>query len=268
MEYKIPDPKLMIFVIHNNEDRVNNLLVQLKKLKLGEIHESLINEKVQINRILLFSRMVLKVTVEYRYANYLKKPSKPFKSFYTAFLNDFLPLMSLKKFYNYRKNIIIEHQISRKHIYSIEAFLKTKNKFLLILESDSILVNSKSLKKNLIIATEIMKSSTPAFTLLSKGFSRYKLGINYLHLPEDNFVQHEIASTNMLSAYLLNRVGAKQLLSNTKNYSSSIPLLPIDWHVNRILCDIALKGIEFDVYSLQSGDITHGSFEGYYKSWR
>lgn len=268
MNYKLPDPNFMIFVIHNNEDRVKNLLVQLKKLKLGEIHESLINEKIQINRILLFSRLVLKVTVEYRYANYLKKPSKLFKSFYTAFLNDFLPIMSLKKFYNYRRNIIIEHQISRKHIYSIEAFLKTKNRFLLILESDSILVNSKSLKKDLIIATEIMKSSTPAFTLLSKGFSGHKLGINYLHLPENNFVKHEIASTNMLSAYLLNRVGAEQLLSNTKKYYSHIPLLPFDWHVNKILCDIALRGINFDVYSLQSGNIRHGSFEGYYKSWR
>lgn len=261
-------PKISIFVIHNNEKRVDKLIAQLKKLNFGEIQESSRNRNINISRYVLLCRMAIKIQVEVRFSCYLKQTGQPFKAIYNTFLSDFLHIIFVKSFWVYRKRILTEHQISCKHISSLNNFLKTKNEFLLVVESDSVLINSSSFRKDLIIATELMKNSTSALTLLSKGFSRDKIGIDEIHLKKVKIVQHKIASTNMLSAYLLNKAAVLQILNKTKSYRQGIPYLPFDWHVNRVLSDLAKDGINFHGFSLQSGDMIHGSFQGQYKSWR
>jgi hypothetical protein len=243
-------------------------MVQLEKLNFGEIQESSRNHNIKTNRFLLLCRIAIKIQVEVRFANYLNQTGRPFKAIYKAFLSDFLHIIFIKNFWVYRKRTLIEHQISCKHISSLRKFLKTKNEFLLVVESDSVLINSRTFRKDLITATELMKSSTPALTLLSQGYSQDKIGIDEIHLKKLSFVQHKIASTNMLSAYLLNKAAVLQILNKTKSYRQSIPYLPFDWHVNRVLCDLAKEGIKFHGFSLQSGDMIHGSFKGHYKSWR
>jgi hypothetical protein len=261
-------PKISIFVIHNNEKRVDKLILQLKKLNFGEIQESSRNHNIKAGRSLLLYRMAIKIKVELRFANYLNLTSRPFKVIYLTFLNDFLHIIFVKNFLAYRTRTLIEHQISCKHISSLRNFLQHKNDFLLVIESDSVLINPSSFRKDLINATQLMKNSTPALTLLSEGFPHDKIGIDGVDLKKVNFVQHKIASTNMLSAYLLNKAAVLQILNTTKSYGKRIPYLPIDWHVNRVLCDLAKDGISFHGFSLQSGDMIHGSFKGHYKSWR
>jgi hypothetical protein len=268
MNRSISIPKINIFVIHNNEKRVDKLIVQLKQLNFGEIQESSRNHNIKISRRLLLYRMVIKIKVELSFASYLNQRSRPLKAIYNTFLSDFLHIISVKNFLVYRKRTLIEHQISCKHVSSLKKFLKTKNEFLLVIESDSVLINSSSFRKDLITATELMKNSTPAFTLLSEGYSQDKIGIDELDLKKVNFVQHKIASTNMLSAYLINKAAVLQILNKTKSYGQKIAYLPFDWHVNRVLCDLVKDGISFHGFSLQSGDLIHGSFKGHYKSWR
>ena len=150
------------------------------------------------------------------------------------------------KFKEIESQVAAEDHLSRKHKITYEQFLETDCEFLLVFESDSVFVDSKTFVSELISVISIIDKNTIVLIGGLYSIKELKLTAQKSYLYND-FSIHVVPGhhTNTTVGYLLDRHVARSLLAN---WPDKEPYGPIDWLIKRNLEKSTLSNAKTFIY--------------------
>lgn len=261
-----------IFIIHNREARVNELIQTLLSCK-NKFYGFKIEEiYIQELRIFKFYHLVYFKLVQTKaiinWNKYLLKKIKP-KQVCEILVQIFKLLISRNFFNLFQNKVSIIDSISRKHIEALSNFLNSDSKFMLVLESDAIIPDKKNFNSALIKIMNFGKGHEGIFAVLGNSYTLEKLGAeNITYRLVDGLRIYDKPLTNTVVAYVLDRTAASIIKNRIGNYSGWLPYLPYDWLMNWVFCQI--DGSAESIIGIEILDtcLIHGSISGITKSWQ
>lgn len=261
-----------VVLIHNFErDRLLKIIPRIKEIELSgytkSTKEYCKQDIKRYNFLKVFHSTFLFVVTSINWSSYLKK-RRSIRKYYDL-LCVFLPLTTPRRYSKYKQKVALTHEATLKHVKALMEFVVSSEDYILILESDAEIYDTRLLEKSLLEAIEYFAIYDYCYVLVGGGLQTSKLGIEALsNISADTITMYERAFTNTTVAYFLNRKTAELLLKEILSFPRNVPYFGADWVINYSLIRLHKSKINIKGLIFNEEIVGHGSVLGLAESWQ
>jgi len=273
---EVVDNKLLIVLIHNNEDEnpsrevAENLMHGIAGVDLIQVCEQAeFSQKIYLSQ--LFRHLLTQLRIEDLWRTYRGRQS--FNSRIKAGINFLYRIFLLLVRPNIRRREWrireIEIALTIKHLTSWQKFQQSDANQLLVLENDAAWINGES--EEIPQLLELLMGASPTYLNLAGGLNLTELGIELL---TETFKENPLNDTktffkpitNTNCAYAINRPLVDAFISHIENFPEH-KSLGADWLINRIFLKMTENRIGVTCVHSWPPILLHGSMTGISNSW-
>ena len=263
------------YIIHNNSkeryflrSNISEILKKnmIKYEMISKQEEIIINSKNITDRINFFYYFYLRFAFDVKHKNEKRKIKEiRLKFSYLAKLIFNCIFYSNKKISNYLKKILIENEVTKKHIRAWRNFNVSSAEYIMVFEDDIVCKESSNNKLKKLIKSLKKNNFEFQYIDLAGGYSLKKIIPKEKIVQENNsFIITNGIYTNTACGYIL----SKGLVRNWLDYLDKEKFnknFPIDFLMNYLGDKIKLKSFS---KHFEDSIFLHGSFNGKVDSWQ